>query len=388
VRLQRFLPLGALAGLIAATLAAAAPPQPRFLRTTTPVNALAMNGSTVTMATEWSAGHCEQEVAWNPVRASLGALGRQSSCDATSTGRGIAYQAVAGSRVAWVRDGGGNQHDSQLLVASLAKPQTARLLATATRDIDSGAGDTIGDVRGSGSLLVYASWSVCDTGEVAFRRCPAGVTPGTIFNAKLWRIEGTTGKKLLASTPDEVAPLAVAAGRILVQRGDGSLELRAADGHVLKAFSFDFPVQQAALGPTKLVVAVREAVNQPLPKGRLQFGVYDLATGVLEHTFAPPQAAQAVGAPTCSFPTGSSPAACLLPAARLRFQDADASRFLYVLDTTLHVARLADGVDRTYGVPGRPPVLAQLEPPGLVYSYRTTTRFKGRIQFVPSGELR
>jgi hypothetical protein len=386
VQLQRLLLAAALGGLVLTALASASSPA-RFLRTTTAVEGLAMDGSTVALSTAWSAGHCEREVAWNPVRSSLRPLGRTGSCEATSTGRGILGQAIAGSRVAWVRDGGGNQHDSQLLVATLAKPRTAHQLATATRDIDTGAGDTIGHLHGDGSLLVYATWSVCDGGETPFRRCPAGVTPGTIYNAKLWRILGTTGKKLLASEQDELAPIAVAAGRILVQRASGALELRAADGRIVQTFTFEAPVLQATLGPKDLVVAVRDTTNRELPKGRLVFQVYDAATGAPKRTLSPPPSALLTIVPRCSFPVGSSPAACVLPQARLRFQDADASRFVYVLDTTVRVVRFADGTEQTIGTIGRSPVFAQLEPAGLVYAYRMTTRLKGRVQFVPARDL-
>ena len=211
--------------------------------------------------------------------------------------------------------------------------------------------------------------------------------PGTIVNAKLWRIEGVTGKKLIASADDELAPIAVAAGRILVARADGSLELRAADGHVLQTFTFDQPPLQAALGPKQLVVAVRDTSTVPLPKAKLEFRVYDLATGALVRTLTPPADAQAATAPRCLFPTGSSPAACLAPAARLRFQDADPTRLAFVFGSTVHLMRLANGKDTTYAG-GRGTVLAQLETPGLAYSYGTTGRTQGRVQFIPAAKLR
>lgn len=386
MRTQRFLLVAALGGLVLAGVALAAP-APRLLRTSTPVSGLAMDGSTVAASTAWARGHCERVVAWNPLRPSLKALGRATPCDETSTGRGILYQAVAGKRVAWVADGGGNAHDSQLFVASLDKPQVTRRLAFTTYDIDSGDGTYVGHVHGSGSLLVYATWTVCDTGDVGVKRCPGTDLPGTIVNAKLWRIEGTTGKKLIASADDELAPIAVAAGRILVARADGTLELRAADGHVLQTFAFDQPPLQAALGPKQLVVAVRDTSTLPLPKAKLEYRVYDLATGALVRTLAPPADAQAATAPRCSFPTGSSPAACLTHAARLRFQDADATRLVFVLGSTVHVLGLTNGKDMTYAG-GHGTVLAQLEAPGLVYSYGTTGRTQGRVQFTPAAKLR
>jgi hypothetical protein len=385
VKLQRLLLAAALCGLVPAALASASPAP--FLRTTTAIEGLAMDGTNVAISTAWSRGHCEREIVWNPVRPSLRALGRAGSCDATSTGRGITFQAVAGTRVAWVKDGGGNQHVSQLYVTSLATPKTVRLLASATRDIDSEAGDSVGYVQGDGTLLVYATWSVCDAGETPFRRCPAGVTPGTIYNSRLWRISGTTGKQQIASAPDELAPIAVSAGRILLQRTSGELEVRAADGHVLRAFTFESPPLQAALGPKELVVAVQDTSNRELPKSHVVFQVYSVSTGELERTLPAPLTAP-LTPPRCTLPVAASPAACASPAGRLRMQDSDAARFVYVLDTTVHVTRLADGGDQLFATVGRAPIFAQLEPAGLAYAYRMTTRLKGRVEFVPAKELR
>ena len=167
-----------------------AAPVPRTLLTTTPVTGLAMDGQTVAVATAWSRGHCERVVAWNPLGPSLKALGRTTSCEETSTGRGILYQAVSGKRIAWIADGGGNSHDSVLWAASLDKPQAATRLAFTTRDIDSGAGTNVGDLHGSGSLLVYATWQCATRASRRLIACPVGV-PGTIYNSKLWRIDGT-----------------------------------------------------------------------------------------------------------------------------------------------------------------------------------------------------
>jgi hypothetical protein len=115
--------------------------------------------------------------------------------------------------------------------------------------------------------------------------------------------------------------------------------------------------------------------------------VYDLQ-GELVRTLAPPAAALGVGAQRCSYPTGASQAACLTPYARLRFSDADATRLAYVLDGSVHLMNLASGKDRTYATSLRAPVFAQLEPAGLVYSFATTGRTQGRVEFVPAAKLR
>ena len=71
---------------------------------------------------------------------------------------------------------------------------------------------------------------------------------------KLWRIVGDR-KRLIASAPNELAALAVAAGLILVKRHDGSLELRRADGHVIHKLRFRRgEVRAALLDASELVV--------------------------------------------------------------------------------------------------------------------------------------
>ena len=291
MRFQRLVLALAVAGVLAAG-AAAASSRPRTLPTTTPVTGLATNGSTVAVATAWSAGHCERMLAWNPVRPRCAGSGKGGRCDETSTGRGIVGQAIAGTRVAWIADGGGNAHDAVLYTASLSKPAVTHRLLLASRDIDSGAGNWVGALQGAGSLLVYATWSVCDTGQPAFKACPAGVTPGTIYNAKLWRIDGLTGRKLIASAPDGLFPIGVAAGRILVARAGGTaFELRGADGHVIQTYQPDAEALQATLGPKELVLAVRTPLVPPLSKARVQFIVYNLATGAVERTLPVPATA-------------------------------------------------------------------------------------------------
>ncbi len=384
MRLQRLVLALAVAGVLAAG-AAAASSKPRILPTTTPVTGLATNGSTVAVATAWSASHCERVLAWNPVRASLVGLGKGGRCDQTSTGRGIAGQAIAGTRVAWIADGGGNQHDAVLYTASLTKPAVTHRLLLATRNIDSGAGNWIGALQGAGSLLVYATWSVCDTGEPAFRPCPTGVTPGTVYNAKLWRIDGLTTRKLIASAPDGLLPVGVAAGRILVARGDGtSFELRGADGHVIQTYQPDAQALQATLGTKELVLAVRTPLSPPLSKARIQFIVYNLATGAVERTLPVPAAALTITPRSCDYPLGGPAVACVLPVARLRFANADATRFVYVLDTAVHVARLDGSKDSGLTPAGQGPVFAALDGAGLTYSYRTGGGVQGRVQYLPS----
>jgi hypothetical protein len=347
-------------------VAAGAASSNRLLRTTTSVDALAADGPVVAVGTAWARGACERVVAWNVVRARVRPLGRPAPCPQTSTGRAITETAVAGPRIAWVNDGGGNQHESRLFVASLVAPGTAKLLASGTRDVDSGEGTSVGNLQGDGTHIVFNTWSVDATGRV--------------FDSKLWRIEGTRTRKLLVSASDELAVLAVAGGRILLQRGDGSLEVRRADGSLLRAFPQTGEVLAATLGPADLVVYTREGVA-----GRLS--VYAPVNGALLRT-VPIPGSWPLTAPDCSYPAGARPAACRQPVPALHFDDADPGLLVYVLNTTVHLLLLGDGRDRAIGAPGRAPVFAELEPSGLFYAFRTTTRLKGAVQFVPRAKLR
>ncbi len=374
-----------LAGLLA--LAGSAAPTARVLQTVTPVDGLAMDGSVVAVTTAFGMpGTCERTSAWNPVRPTLRPLGRGGRCDPTSTGRSIVWQAVAGSRVAWVTDAGGNQHETRLFVASLWEPRVARQLALATRDVDSGAGNYVGHLHGDGALLVYATWSVCDAGELPFKACPPGVEPGTIYNAKLWRIDGTSKRTLLASAADELAPLHVSAGRILVARENGSLEVRRTNGEVLQTFPYvRGEVRQAMLGPTDLIAGVAPDASDP--GGRLGLELYDPTSPVLIRVMNGAAGVPAVP-PRCRYPVGSSPVACRSPLPRFRLVDLEARRLVSVLDTKVILTTLANGREQRFSAIGRTPVFAQLEAPGLAYSYRMTTRHKGRVQFVPASQLR
>jgi hypothetical protein len=86
-----------------------------------------------------------------------------------------------------------------------------------------------------GRLLVFNTWSVCES-LIDPSSCPKGTPPGQrIYDEKIWRIVGRR-KTLILGSRDQAGVLAVAAGRILVRRADGSLQLRKADGRLLHTF--------------------------------------------------------------------------------------------------------------------------------------------------------
>lgn len=184
---------------------------------------------------------------------------------------------------------------------------------------------------------------------------PQAYLPHTyhISNEKLWRVVGAR-KRLLLASKDELTVLSVAAGRILVQRADGSLELRRADGNLARAFPFEpGQVLGAQLDASELVVLERAS--------GLRWLIYDPKSGDLRRTF--PARARAVPA------------------------DVERGLLVYTVGRVPYVLRLRDGHQRSFrATPGTSHVLAQIEPAGLFYSY--SVRGKGRVRFVPFNEIR
>ena len=337
----------------------------RMLRTATAVTGLSADGSVAAVATDCGdRDHPAREhqlFAWNPVRRSVVSMAprRQRECSGSSTGEEI-YGVIAGRRLAWVRDVGGNYREAWLVTAAIRKPRsTTQLTGAMVRNTDTGVGDWVGNINGDGSLLVFNTWSVCETTPEG-DSCPEGTPPGShIYNEDLWRIVGPR-KQLLLASPAELTVLSVAAGRILVRRADGSLEVRRANGSLLRAFPFrSGEVRGALLNASELVVLDHGST--------LSWRVYDLVSGKQKRVFAAPGRAMAA--------------------------DVERGLLIYTVGRFVHVLRLADGRKAIFKAPvvrmryvDPAPVQAQIEPSGLFYSYQV--RREGRVRFVPFGEIR
>jgi hypothetical protein len=343
--------VGVMALLVSAAGAGSASGE-RTLRTATDVTALAAEGSRAAVATACGPRVFEL-VAWSPVRRSVvsTAPGRERRCYGASTGEGVSALAIAGGRVAWVHFAGGNSRESWLLTATVGRPRsTARLTGVKIYNTGDGVGEWVGNLYGDGSLLVFNTWSVCESSPEN-NSCLEGTPPGFhIFNENIWRIVGRR-KRLVLASPDEATVLSVAAGRILVKRADGSLELLRPDGRVVRAFSF---------GPKQVHGAVLDA-SELVVLERSRWRVYDPVSGEQRKTLRAP--------------AGAIPA------------DVERGLLVYIVGRTVHVLRLADRRQTTYETPiGTEDPLAAIEPSGLFYSYEV--RHEGRTRFLPFDEIR
>jgi len=141
-------------------------------------------------------------------------------------------------------------------------------------------------------------------------------------------------KRLLVASPRELAAVSVAAGRILVRRADGSLELRGANGGLLRRFPFrSGKVQAAVLDASELVVLDRRGTS-------LTWRVYRPGSGALEHVLtAEPDVATAIH----PVRTAERPVFDLL--------DVERGVLVYGVGRTVHVVRLADGRRAAFRAP-------------------------------------
>ncbi|HEX6700142.1 MAG TPA: hypothetical protein VF101_05370 [Gaiellaceae bacterium] len=365
----RWLLVAACAAALTADAPASNPPTRQLLKLAAPIQALAADGEVAAVATT---GCPDVLVAWDPVQDVSTGVSRPKCRDAHNP----IEATVASREVAWVDASGGNFTSTTVLTETIGKPRSVAELASRARASDGGLGDSVGNVFGDGSLLVFSLWSWCltepENGDYA--ACPKGIpicTP-TLYREQLWRIAGGR-KRLLMETPNQLEVLGVAAGRILVRRADGSLELRSEGGALLRSFRFEpGEVRSAVVDDSELVVLDRNRT----------WRVYDVRSGRLERVLP-----IVAGTLSAIRPVRADQ----IPLARVL--DAERGLVAYAIGRVVHVLRLSDGREATFRVravvtPYRPPVLVQLEPSGLFYAYNVSLRPYGRVRFVPLAAFR
>src|SRR5262245_50456051 len=117
-----------LAAVVALGLAGAAPT--RFLETGGFVRGIAADAGLVAVNVGATTADCDHVLVWNPGARAVVRLGaRKQPCEALSTGQSITLVGIAGRRVVWVWDGGGNQHDQLALTATFGFPRKTAQLA-------------------------------------------------------------------------------------------------------------------------------------------------------------------------------------------------------------------------------------------------------------------
>jgi hypothetical protein len=337
--------LALFAALLLPSGAAGTLPRARSLQAGGPIKALAMDGSRVAYDVgnaTMSHGTGNKVVVWNVLTGkSVKVSGtRTSQADITSTGRGVAGLAVAGTRVAWtINQGGNSESDDYLCTSTVASPRE-RTLATALRtgDVDGVlAGNWIGTPVGAGSFLAVNRWTTVTAGAIA------GAGLDAIGNTSLRRIASGAGT-LYAQATDGV--------RVAALRSDGTIAIFSTSGKLLKTI--------AAPGTQRL--ALHGIYVVALTKTR-KLDVYDSRTGRLLHEW------------TARGPRTAGP----------QNLDVEANTAIYTAGRELHVLQVRSGKDRVLATYANGIKLAQIEPAGVVYAgnARHGTKTLGALYFVP-----
>ncbi|HET7856164.1 MAG TPA: hypothetical protein VFL41_06875, partial [Gaiellaceae bacterium] len=301
--------------------------EPDTVATSTPIEALSADGNRVAFVPRPTVTDCFHVLVW-PRGGELERLGNLPAPCRGATTTGVAPLVLAGSRAAWVWSGTEESCVFALESATLsdAVPRTVTLGPRACRS-DSA------HLRGDGDLLVFnyeprhPMWLMRI--GLGARRC--GALPCTTLR-----------------TGPDAAPVDSVSGTLIAIRKRGSVTVLDDQGRLVRTWPFaPADVFAARLDGSHLVVARSYTLES-----------YDVTTGALEL---------------------SRP----LPAG---YQLADVDGQVAVLrrPQTVILLRLSDGASRTFA-PGGAPVLADLESPGLYYSF--TVGAEGRVVFVPRSEL-
>ncbi len=240
-------------------------PMLKVVKTHRGVGGIAMDGPLVAFDVSSSSKmRCNRMFAWNVKTGARKLVSGKGTCEAqsTSTGAGVVETAVAGRRIAWIVNLGGNtESEDYLYRSSWGKPKERRV-ATATRsgdDPSSLAGGWIRGLVGSDSVLAVNRWTTAANGHVT--------------SASLRRIAGR-GLRTIASGPDTRVAVVADSGRIAVLRSGGIVALYSQNGDLLRRIT---PSMPRAVGLSKKSLVVLTKANT--------LEVYRTSTGSLLHTW-------------------------------------------------------------------------------------------------------
>jgi hypothetical protein len=332
----------AIAGLLLVAFDGSAATGPRILQKSTPgeIESLAVDGSHIAydVSAKYSPKRCNTVYVWNVSRNTTTRVSGRQTCNAdnTSTGAGVRELALAGSRVAWIVNQGGNSESGDYLYTALVARPGERVLASAFRTGDvSGTltGNWLGGLVGAGSFLAVNHWATDSHGQVktaSLERVGARVSGLTQGEATM-TARSTDGR--------QVAVLRAAEGTVGIYSTQGQLRRTVVPSSAA----------EVALRGDYLVVLTKTSTLE----------VYNSHSGRRLRTW---RAAGAV-----HLDTSSGLAA-------------------YSAGRTVHVVRLATGKSVFSARAAATVGAVQLEPSGLAYTFRGPAD-TGRIVFVPMSRV-
>jgi WD40 repeat protein len=302
--------------------------------TRAPVIDLSADGDRAAFAVASTPVDCGHVAVWAPEKKRLDRFGRPVNCGDGNSAGAVYDVELAGSRAAWTAIiSCGNYCEVKVQSATLARRAPVALASDAFNANDTGSDFHL---HGNGELLVFND----DTRLVQIGIGTENCVERGDYNA---RICTTLRRGRHAYVADSAS-----AGRVAVLEPD-AVAVVDAQGSLVRVFPFGpNDVDAAKLDGERLVIARPGLIE-----------VYDVATGagVLQQPLPSGYALDAVDGGVALLRRGGS----------------------------VMLLRLADGRSFTF-TPGRGPVSADLEPPGLYYSYATAAG-GGRVVFMPRLEV-
>jgi hypothetical protein len=318
-----------LPALLLAALVLALPAQaagPRIKNTRGSIESLAMDGPRVAYAVAGGAG-CAKVFVGNVRTEGAAVVSGPQTCDAddSSTGAGVRELAIAGLRVAWIVNKGGNTESDYYMYTATLGGARERLVATAFR-----TGDVDGTLAGA-----WMNHLVGGGGDIAVNRLTTD-TAGTITQASLQRLDG--GLSTLVLGRPSLYAVSVDLGCVAILRTDQKVAVYVAASRRLLLTISPSSAKEVVLRKDYAVVLTRTKTLE----------VYNSHTGALLRTW--PVAAGA---------------------SRL---DVHSGIAVYAVGRTVFAVRLTDGRDSPIATAPRAIEGLEIEAPGIVYAYDT---FKG-----------
>lgn len=326
------------------------------LRLESGISAIAADGKRVAVAVRSTRTSCDGILVWTPSSGRAQRIAASTNCPGSDALRErIREVALAGRRVAWIEETGGNLQDLTLRVRRLDGHSTIDLVFAENHAGAEGLpdGSYVGHLRGDRGALAYNTWTVCTLVPADYEwdgpSCDArgGDQPTEVVGSqRLWVLRAR--RTLFGAGPPSFALAALDAGRVATAYRR-EIRVFGSDGRELGTVDLG-EGRLAGVGLSGgLVVVVRAA--------RLE--TYAIATGELADSLA--------------IPPGS------------RLMDVDGDLAAVASRSAVTVVRLTDGVSRTLRVAGALVVGADLEPAGLFHAW--SLRPGARVRFVARADL-
>lgn len=311
-----------------------------------PVAALAMDGGRVAYAlsSRYATKPSSTKVlVWNVRTGKTTKVSgkKTAAADSTSTGAGVFQLAIAGSRVAWLMNEGGNlEGDDYLLTSSVTSPKERQVTSAIRRgdscpgrEANHCAGPWLGGLVGAGKLIALNRWRTDGNGAI---------TDG--------QLDALSGSKLqkIATGADTVLASSVDRGRVAVLRADGTVTM------------YPHGIQESLTPSSALSVALSGHALVVLTKTR-----------TLELNYAPSMSLSR----RCPVHGAGTPGNL----------DVQGTIAVYSVGHSVHAQDLGSCKDRVVGTLPNRIAFARIDSAGLAYAANgTRTSFgKGTLVFVP-----